>query len=167
MVPLLSLNPISKIPPIEYFYWFVEKVLHRSARHKSIDIFMAIHVQPKEVFDHSIADAIIAQIATRLSQTLRSSDITTYYGDNIFLAFLDEHSDDPFAGAERVAEKIFYAMRAPFETNDTPIFLTTSLGFSLSPQAGHTYQELLHNALAAMQSARKQKENSYRFAEMG
>lgn len=86
--------------------------------------------QVNDTFGHQVGDALLIQIAERLKQQLRCSDIAARLGGDEFAVVATNVRDRQ--AASRLAEKMIAALASPFEISGHSIFSGTSIGISLS-----------------------------------
>src|SRR6267154_945904 len=98
-----------------------------------------------DYYGHSIGDALLVEMAKRLGLDLRESDILSRISGDEFVLLLN-----PIQGENEVAEFILQRMKAPFFIDDSEIFASTSIGVSLYPEHGCSYDVLRQNADIAM-----------------
>jgi len=101
-----------------------------------------------DYYGHSIGDALLVEMAKRLGLDLRESDILSRISGDEFMLLLN-----PIQSASEVAEFIDFMlqrMKAPFFIDDSEIFASTSIGVSLYPEHGRSYDVLRQNADIAM-----------------
>jgi diguanylate cyclase (GGDEF)-like protein len=101
-----------------------------------------------DYYGHSIGDALLVEMAKRLGLDLRESDILSRISGDEFVLLLN-----PIQGENEVAEFIDFIlqrMKAPFFIDDSEIFASTSIGVSLYPEHGCSYDVLRQNADIAM-----------------
>jgi diguanylate cyclase (GGDEF)-like protein len=104
--------------------------------------------QINDYYGHAHGDALLVELARRLERELRDSDMLSRISGDEFLLLLH-----PIQGAEEVAEFIRTAQRrlcAPFFVDGSEIFASTSIGVSLHPEHGRSYDVLCQNADLAM-----------------
>ncbi len=115
---------------------------------------------------HDKGDALLREVAVRLSGTVRRGDtVARLSGDEFALVLADMgHVDD----AVHVAQKILDVFNQPFLVSGYHLFVTASMGITLYPFDDRSAQELLRNADVAMYRAKESGKNNYRFyvAEM-
>jgi diguanylate cyclase (GGDEF)-like protein len=105
------------------------------------------HINDKH--GHSAGDIILKEIAARLRQSIRSSDIAFRLGGDEFAIILAPPADRIIAA--HVAERIDLAMREPVALTDAvtmPISLST--GIAMYPEDGRTSNDLIETADALM-----------------
>jgi len=110
---------------------------------------------------HHVGDALLEEMALRLSDCVREGDtVARLGGDEFAIIFNDIASavDIP-----RLANKILNSLAAPFEQQDRELFVTSSIGISLFPDDGDNGQTLLKKSDAAMYKAKRQGKNTFQF----
>jgi cyclic di-GMP phosphodiesterase Gmr len=101
-----------------------------------------------DYYGHAAGDALLVAIAKRLGLDLRESDMLSRISGDEFLLLLH-----PIEGEQQVAEYIdvtLQRLKAPFFIDGSEMFASTSIGVSLYPEHGRSYQQLRHNADIAM-----------------
>src|SRR5438552_11196013 len=101
-----------------------------------------------DYYGHAIGDALLVEVARRLGMNLRASDMLSRISGDEFVLLLH-----PVQGQEEVAEFIRFMLeriKAPFFIDGSEIFASTSIGVSLYPNHGKSYDALRHNADIAM-----------------
>ncbi len=107
---------------------------------------------------HEAGDELIVQLADRLREATRETDLVARPGGDEFLMLLaDLDRATPVPGgdgatlvAESVAGRVQAALRHPFEVAGTELYVTASLGISLFPNHGDDAETLLKQADSAM-----------------
>ncbi|BAN36098.1 response regulator receiver modulated PAS/PAC sensor-containing diguanylate cyclase/phosphodiesterase [Sulfuricella denitrificans skB26] len=110
---------------------------------------------------HDTGDALLAQVATRLTGSVREGDTVARHGGDEFVLLLSEIrvADDVSA----VTQKLLKAMSAPFNLNDRELHVTCSIGIASYPKDGEDKQTLLKNADAAMYRAKELGRNNAQY----
>jgi cyclic di-GMP phosphodiesterase Gmr len=101
-----------------------------------------------DYYGHPVGDALLVEVGKRIGLNLRQSDMLSRIGGDEFLLLLN-----PIEGEIEVAEYIQFLLqrlRAPFFVDGSEVFASASIGVSLYPDHGHTYQALRQNADIAM-----------------
>jgi cyclic di-GMP phosphodiesterase Gmr len=101
-----------------------------------------------DYYGHCIGDALLAELTKRLSMSLRETDILSRISGDEFLLLLN-----PIQHQNEVTDFIHFMLerlKAPFFIDQSEIFASTSIGVSLYPQHGQTYDALHQNADIAM-----------------
>jgi diguanylate cyclase (GGDEF)-like protein len=112
-------------------------------------------------FGHPAGDKLIRDVSTRLSKTVRESDLVARLGGDEFAVILNPHKTK--ADTEHVAKKILTELSKPFLIEKHQIFSGASIGVSVYPIHGKTSTELVKNADAAMYKAKNTGRNGYQF----
>ncbi|MEH2505299.1 cyclic di-GMP phosphodiesterase Gmr [Bradyrhizobium sp. AZCC 1578] len=101
-----------------------------------------------DYYGHSVGDGLLAEIAKRVGLDLRDTDILSRISGDEFVLLLN-----PVQSESEVAEFIRFILqrlKAPFFIDQSEIFASTSIGVSLYPEHGRSYEELRQNADIAM-----------------
>ena len=101
-----------------------------------------------DYYGHAIGDALLVEMAKRLGMDLRESDILSRISGDEFMLLLN-----PIQSESEVAEYIHFILqrlKAPFFIDESEIFASTSIGVSLYPEHGKSYDVLRQNADIAM-----------------
>ena len=101
-----------------------------------------------DYYGHAVGDALLVEVAKRLGLDLRESDMLSRISGDEFLLLLN-----PIQSEHEVAEYIQFMLqrlRAPFFIDGSEIFASTSIGVSLYPEHGRSYEVLRQNADIAM-----------------
>jgi cyclic di-GMP phosphodiesterase Gmr len=101
-----------------------------------------------DYYGHSVGDALLAEVAKRVGLDLRETDMLSRISGDEFLLLLN-----PIESEEEVAEYIeatLQRLKAPFFIDGSELFASTSIGVSLFPDHGRSYDTLLQNADIAM-----------------
>ena len=101
-----------------------------------------------DYYGHAIGDALLVEMAKRLGLDLRESDMLSRISGDEFLLLLN-----PIQSEHEVEEYIrstLERLRAPFFIDGSEIFASTSIGVSLYPEHGRSYDMLRQNADIAM-----------------
>jgi diguanylate cyclase (GGDEF)-like protein/PAS domain S-box-containing protein len=117
----------------------------------------------KEINDglgHAAGDALLQQVALRLTASVRQSDTVSRVGGDEFVIVLSglEHEDD----ALLVTRKILESMKRPFELGGASVIVTPSIGVSFYPTDANTMEALLENADGAMYQSKIEGRNRAR-----
>ena len=157
-------DALTKLPNRAMFGQRLEHAVNQAQRHGrrlallfiDLDRFKAIN----DTLGHDAGDALLRDVARRLTETLRASDTVARLGGDEFVVLLEEISDPPFVGA--VARKLLAVLSQPFTLAGGEHQISASIGASLYPEDGTEVQELLKNADTAMYRAKEQGRNAFR-----
>ncbi len=112
-------------------------------------------------FGHAVGDELLRQVAARLVECLRESDTVARLGGDEFTVILEGGKRVEDAG--QVAMKILKAIATPFRIGAREIVVTTSIGISVYPVDGDSYEELVKGADTAMYQAKTAGRNTYQY----
>jgi diguanylate cyclase (GGDEF)-like protein/PAS domain S-box-containing protein len=105
-----------------------------------------------DTMGHEVGDLLLKEIARRMRSVLRSQDIAARIGgDEFVVVFEDMQSADD---AAHVARRLADSLNQPATINGHEIFVTTSIGWAISPEDGSSADELLRHADIAMYQAK-------------
>jgi diguanylate cyclase (GGDEF)-like protein/PAS domain S-box-containing protein len=115
---------------------------------------------------HAYGDDLLKQVASRLLECVRKTDVVGRLGGDEFIVLLNEVTDS--GDVALIAKKILDRLTASFTIAGHEIFVSASLGISWYPDDGLNAPTLIQNADAAMFAAKEQGRNNYQFfsAEM-
>lgn len=122
-----------------------------------LDDFKSIN----DTLGHAIGDAVLQQVAQRLSGALREADTVSRHGGDEFLLLLGEVSQR--ADVALVAGHVQQALGAPCHVNGRELRLTVSIGISLYPDDGDDATTLINHADAAMYRAKHRGRGGHAF----
>ncbi|ABA89553.1 sensor diguanylate cyclase/phosphodiesterase, CHASE4 and PAS domain-containing [Syntrophotalea carbinolica DSM 2380] len=114
-----------------------------------------------ESLGHETGDEILMEVARRIQEMLRDTDVVARFGGDEFLVLLEHVADS--TGVKHVAEKLLEAIAQPLRIGEQQFYLTGSIGISLYPKHGENAQTILKAADSAMYFAKEQGRNTYRF----
>ncbi len=127
-----------------------------------IDRFKTIN----DALGHPVGDALLQQMAKRLTQHVRSEDTVARLGGDEFVVLLPRAGATPEEAnytAQTVAEKIRAALAEPYRLHGHNYQLTPSIGIVLFPEEGDTIDDILKHADTAMYRAKAAGRNTIRF----
>lgn len=101
-----------------------------------------------DYYGHAVGDALLVELSKRLGRDLRDSDMLSRISGDEFLLLLS-----PIQSQEEVAEfmqSTLERLTAPFFIDTSEVFASTSVGISLYPDHGRSFETLRQNADIAM-----------------
>jgi diguanylate cyclase (GGDEF)-like protein/PAS domain S-box-containing protein len=115
---------------------------------------------------HAAGDELLKQVAERLQEATRDTDLVARQGGDEFLVLLADmelHGDSPIPDvadaqrmvAEAVAVRVHEALREPFVLNGTEFYVSASIGISMYPHDATDADGLLRNADAALYESKR------------
>jgi diguanylate cyclase (GGDEF)-like protein/PAS domain S-box-containing protein len=140
----------------------LEQALVHSQRHGHMGALLFLDLdQFKMINDslgHPVGDALLRQMARRLTALLRREDTAARMGGDEFVVLFAEISDDPEAAAsftQEIAETILHRLSEPYSFDSHTLHVTLSIGVALFPMADVTADEILMQADTAMYRAKE------------
>lgn len=111
-------------------------------------------------FGHEFGDSMLRIISSEVRNSINREVLMCRYSGNTFILFQNSESE-----IEKTIEEIFNV----FKQSHEDIYLTISMGISVVPKDGISYDFLLKNADIAMYEAKQNGKNNYKFFsnEMG
>jgi len=112
---------------------------------------------------HEIGDKVLKEIAKRLKQHTRDSDIVARFGGDEFLIMLEDikHIED----IENIAEDLLKEIKKPILIKGTENRVSASIGISIYPDDGEDIQTLIKNADMSMYKSKNAGKDRITFYE--
>jgi diguanylate cyclase (GGDEF)-like protein/PAS domain S-box-containing protein len=169
-------DALTELPNRTMFEELLELALARARRHDTAVAVITMDLDDFKLVNdslgHEAGDELIRQLAWRLREATRETDLVARQGGDEFLlllADLDQGSPasvpNGTSGAVLVAEsvvtRIQEALQKPFELQGTEVYVTGSIGISVFPEDAEDGTALLRNADAAMYQSKKTAPGGY------
>jgi diguanylate cyclase (GGDEF)-like protein/PAS domain S-box-containing protein len=114
-----------------------------------------------DTLGHASGDALLQEMARRLSEAVRENDVVARLGGDEFVVLIEGHVDVSTVSA--VALKLLATLAAPVRLQESDFELGASIGVAVYPQDGASAELLLKNADTAMYEAKDAGRNDWRF----
>ncbi|WP_166252591.1 bifunctional diguanylate cyclase/phosphodiesterase [Marinobacter salicampi] len=114
-----------------------------------------------DTLGHDAGDILLQELANRLRGSLREEDTIARLGGDEFAVLLNQVNGAE--GCEKVARALLDAITEPVEVPGGELIITSSIGITLAPDDGRSYEQLLKNADMAMYRAKKAGRNNIQF----
>ena len=127
----------------------VSRSISRLALHfLDLDGFKAVN----DGHGHPAGDAVLREVARRLTATVRSGDIVSRLGGDEFVVIQTgiDHGDE----AEMLARRIIRTLSAPYEIDGETMRISVSIGIALAPEQGLDLENLVTCADSALYRAK-------------
>jgi diguanylate cyclase (GGDEF)-like protein/PAS domain S-box-containing protein len=143
-----------------------EHALARARRENQVAALLMLDLDRfKDVndsFGHLMGDALLREVAQRLTQRVRNADTVSRLGGDEFTVLL-EHIESPDEAAH-VAQSLIEVLSEPFHLpNGSEIVVGATIGIALFPEHGDSEDALLQGADAALYQAKAEGRGCYRF----
>jgi diguanylate cyclase (GGDEF)-like protein len=119
-----------------------------------LDRFKAIN----DSCGHDAGDIVLREVAERLRQAVRTTDVVARLGGDEFAVFLDDLWPD--SRPLEVAERILHALAQPIAAGGRDLVVTASIGLACYPDVTGSVDELLKAADSAMYLAKGNGRNN-------
>ena len=114
-----------------------------------------------DTLGHASGDMVLQLLGERLSSCLRADDtLARLSGDEFAIILEDVNSSDEVV---TVARHVLQELVSPFVVEGRELFITASIGISMSPNDGKDSNTLLKHADVAMYRAKDLGRNTYQF----
>jgi len=104
---------------------------------------------------HAVGDLVLKEVARRLNDAVRASDICARLGGDEFAVVLSQ-VEDP-TEAQRIADKLRAQIRLPMQIGDQFLSVDASLGIAMCPQHGESVEAVLRAADMAMYEVKRSR----------
>jgi cyclic di-GMP phosphodiesterase Gmr len=105
-----------------------------------------------DYYSHAIGDALLVRVAERISKCLRETDMLARISGDEFLLLVAPVEDEQ--QIRDIIEAVLGELKKPFHIEAFELFTSASLGVSVYPEHGATYEALRRNADNAMYRAK-------------
>ncbi|MDO9027499.1 MAG: bifunctional diguanylate cyclase/phosphodiesterase, partial [Candidatus Roizmanbacteria bacterium] len=126
-----------------------------------------------DTLGYSFGDLLLKAVADRLTRSLRRSDFVARSDDGETTNVVSRVGGTEFIvlahdlkqpqNAATASHRLLREISEPLDLNGREVFLTASIGIALYPDDGEDADDLLKNAGAALEHARKEGESNYQF----
>lgn len=165
LTKLAHYDVLTGIPNRSLFSDRLDRALQRSSRGDKpfalffvdLDGFKAIN----DSHGHEVGDAVVIEVARRLSDGIRRTDTVARIGGDEFTVLVEKVGSVGDAIAS--AEKIIDLVTRPLEINDRALWVGCSIGIAVYPDGGQDAATLMRHADTAMYEAKSIAGSNYRF----
>ena len=162
---LASHDALTALPNRTTFSEIVNHAIHNAQRYHrgfallfvDLDRFKIIN----DTLGHEAGDKLLKEMAQRLADTVRSSDVVARLGGDEFVVLVQEVDDAK--QVDTVARKVLAALMRPVSIGEHEYRITASIGIAMYPGDGDDEQSLMKNADIAMYGAKEDGKNTYKF----
>ena len=167
-------DKITGLPNRTMFDELLGLALARAKRHNLGVVVVTVDLDDFKLVNdslgHEAGNALLVQVAQRLSDATRETDLVARPGGDEFLLLMADLDQTPVVpgghegvsvAAESVALRVQDALRIPFRIAETELYITASLGISLFPEDAADAPTLLKNAETAMFRSKRSGPGGY------
>jgi diguanylate cyclase (GGDEF)-like protein len=151
-------DSLTQLPNRVLFLQHLDGAIARGRRKETILSLLFIDLDDfKAVNDslgHAAGDEALVRVADRLRGAVRASDFVARLGGDEFTVLCENVTDRHEAAA--VANRILDALNEPFRVMGQEVLLPASIGIAVATGDSATAETLLHQADAAMYSAKSE-----------
>ena len=162
---LASHDSLTNLPNREMFNQLLHFAIEAARRYQRRFAVLFIDLDRFKIINdslgHEAGDALLAEIAARLRQNLRASDIVARLGGDEFVVILE--STDERVDIEAIARALLSAVSQPVQLSGHECHTTASIGIAMFPTDGADVHTLTKNADMAMYLAKEDGKNDFRF----
>ena len=115
---------------------------------------------------HAIGDAVLCEVAKRLTLTLPDTSTCARFGGDEFVILLTETGSSAELCAESTATtalKVLEQMAVPFEVAGHQLYCSTSIGIAVFPDSINNSLDILRHADTALYRVKAQGRNNFQF----
>ena len=163
-------DPLTNLPNRRLLLDRLAHILNNASRQPTLCALLFIDLDNFKTLNdtrgHNHGDALLQQVALRLSQSVRKGDTLARLGGDEFVLLLENLSADPLQAAnqtEVVVDKILAALRQPYDIDGNLHNSTPSIGITLLGDYEEAVEEPLRRADLAMYQAKAAGRNTFRF----
>lgn len=148
-----------------YFKERAEQAVSNAQRYGTSCCLMFIDLDDFKIVNdtmgHHVGDDLLQEVAKRLSNTVRGSDVVCRIGGDEFAVILENVKE--VGGVETLAEKLIASLMQPMFLHGREALIGASVGIAMCPNDADNTADLFRVADAAMYEAKARGKNQYQF----
>ncbi len=159
-------DELTGLPSRSMFEELLELSMARANRHDGAVAVIVLDLDDfrlvNDSLGHANGDAVLREVADRLREATRETDLVARRGGDQFLLLLADleregtgDMDAAMIRVESVVQRIHEALSTAFEVGGTELYASASMGISLYPHDADDAGALVRNAEAAMYESKK------------
>lgn len=163
-------DPLTDLPNRRLLLDRLNQMLARCRRHDRIGALLFLDLDNfktiNDTLGHPVGDALLQQVARRLTECSRREDTAARLGGDEFVLLLAEESialGEYTHQVDTAANKVLAALSEPYDVQGHRLYATTSIGIALFPQESENADDVLMQADTAMYRAKEAGRNTVRF----
>lgn len=168
-------DPLTGMPNRQHFVERLEQELQRAARDERLLAVLFLDLDGfkriNDTLGHGAGDQLLKQVAVRLKEKLRVSDIVSRPGADKSALHIARLGGDEFVialpslddtrAATQIAQRVRCALSRPFQLEDAEVSVGMSIGIAMYPADGLDAGTLLKHADTAMYHAKELGRNNW------
>ncbi|GAB4258243.1 MAG: hypothetical protein Kow0065_07870 [Methylomicrobium sp.] len=158
-------DPLTDLPNRLYLQISLKQTMSLVRRKEEEAAVMFIDLDRFKVINdslgHQVGDDLLIEVAQRLKNSVRDSDLVVRLGGDEFVIVLTDKN--AAHASAHVADKVLNALSKPYCVNGINLRTTPSIGISLYPHDGDTIEMLMKNADTAMYHAKSVGRNNFQY----
>ena len=158
-------DSLTRLPNRANFIEHLGEAIIRDRRNHGLTALLFIDLDRfktiNDTLGHDYGDELIKQVATRIKQATRETDVVSRLGGDEFTVLLTNVSDEIHASI--IAKNILSRLSQPYMLEAHEVYTSASIGITISPADGEDANTLLKNADMAMYEAKDMGRNTFRF----
>jgi diguanylate cyclase (GGDEF)-like protein/PAS domain S-box-containing protein len=158
-------DPLTGLPNRAMLYEYASHLFphnKRSRQSTAILFFDLDRFKPiNDMHGHEVGDAVLKEVADRLSRNIRAEDIAIRLGGDEFVVLLQDIKASMHAAD--IARHIIAAINQPYPVGDLALSISASAGISVFPEDGQDIGTLIAHADMAMYQAKQAGRNNFQF----
>ena len=158
-------DALTHLPNHSLFLEHLDYALSIAKRHNKVLAVVQLDIdkfsEVNKAYGYKNADTLITTIATRLNKLSRDCDAVARLGGSRFGVIMNliEHEEE----VDRALQRIMQGMREPFVISGENIILKISYGVSVFPADEDNVDDLINNAILALDKVKQAGGNNYRY----
>lgn len=114
-----------------------------------------------DLHGHQVGDAVLIEVAQRVSGRIRKSDLAFRLGGDEFLVLLPQLANS--TEAAQIAQRVLQSLAEPYVIDGLDLQLSASIGISIFPRDGLDIHSLVNAADSAMYHAKQLGKNNWQY----
>jgi diguanylate cyclase (GGDEF)-like protein/PAS domain S-box-containing protein len=158
-------DPLTNLPNRIFLHGYLEQAIEFARREQKQVAVMFIDLDNfkriNDTLGHRIGDALLAQVAGRLTENVHGSQVVGRLGGDEFIVVIT--GNNVSATATSMAERILESVCRPYTVEDYQLHSGASIGIAIYPADGNSAETLMKHADAAMYHAKSRGRNTFEF----
>lgn len=159
-------DELTGLPNLNLLQDRAEQALQKAKRNQSMVVLLMLDLDNfrsiNDSVDHAVGDAVLSEVARRLTQFSRGIDTVSRRGGDEFLILLSEVTR--LDAISDFVARVLDAIASPMHIHEKRYDITASAGVSVFPDDSQDFASLYRHADTAMYQAKKLGRNRQRFS---